>query len=73
MKYFPQHTVNQQEALTCSTLFLMLWKSACKYPIIVCDEAGCGKTSLIAYLANMVEVQFQALNPHAGVKKENIL
>jgi ABC-type taurine transport system ATPase subunit len=42
-------------------------------PVVVCGEAGCGKTSLIAYLANMVEVQFQALNLHARVKKGPVM
>ncbi|CAI2198422.1 2771_t:CDS:2, partial [Funneliformis geosporum] len=52
---------------------LILLRARAHIPVIVCGEAGCGKTSLIAYLAKMVEVQFQALNLHAGISKEIIM
>ncbi|POG74253.1 hypothetical protein GLOIN_2v1577211, partial [Rhizophagus irregularis DAOM 181602=DAOM 197198] len=52
---------------------LILLRARANIPVIVCGEAGCGKTSLIAYLALMVEVQFQSLNLHAGIDEKTIM
>ncbi|CAB4440833.1 unnamed protein product [Rhizophagus irregularis] len=52
---------------------LILLRARANIPVIVCGEAGCGKTSLIAYLAMMVEVQFLALNLHAGIDEGIIM
>ncbi|PKY42427.1 hypothetical protein RhiirA4_397377 [Rhizophagus irregularis] len=52
---------------------LILLRARANIPVIVCGEAGCGKTSLIAYLALIVEVQFQALNLHAGIDEKTIM
>jgi len=52
---------------------LILLRARANIPVIVCGEAGCGKTSLIAYLANMVEVEFKVLNLHAGINEEIIM
>ncbi|CAB4437490.1 unnamed protein product [Rhizophagus irregularis] len=52
---------------------LILLRARANIPVIVCGEAGCGKTSLIAYLASMVEVQFQSLNLHAGIDEKTIM
>ncbi|PKY15767.1 hypothetical protein RhiirB3_477838 [Rhizophagus irregularis] len=52
---------------------LILLRARANIPVIVCGEAGCGKTSLIVYLALMVEVKFQALNLHAGIDEETIM
>ncbi|CAJ0853177.1 12352_t:CDS:2 [Entrophospora sp. SA101] len=52
---------------------LILLRARANIPVIVCGEAGCGKTSLIAFLANVVEVDFKALNLHAGVQEEKII
>ncbi|PKC06092.1 hypothetical protein RhiirA5_501638, partial [Rhizophagus irregularis] len=52
---------------------LILLRTRANIPVIVCGEAGCGKTSLIVYLALMVEVKFQALNLHAGIDEETIM
>ncbi|RGB33408.1 hypothetical protein C1646_816080 [Rhizophagus diaphanus] len=52
---------------------LILLRARANIPAIVCGEAGCGKTSLISYLALMVEVQFQALNLHAGIDEKAIM
>ncbi|PKC70591.1 hypothetical protein RhiirA1_439366 [Rhizophagus irregularis] len=57
-------------ALSCDNLIkmiLMLLRERANIPVVVCGEAGCGKTSLIAYLAMVVEVPFQILNLHAGI------
>uniref|UniRef100_U9U2T1 AAA+ ATPase domain-containing protein n=1 Tax=Rhizophagus irregularis (strain DAOM 181602 / DAOM 197198 / MUCL 43194) TaxID=747089 RepID=U9U2T1_RHIID len=52
---------------------LILLRARANIPVIVCGETGCGKTSLIVYLALMVEVKFQALNLHAGIDEETIM
>ncbi|GBB90017.1 hypothetical protein RclHR1_01690002 [Rhizophagus clarus] len=52
---------------------LILLRARANIPVIVCGEAGCGKTSLIAHLALMVEVQFQAFNLHAGIDEKTIM
>ncbi|CAB5382072.1 unnamed protein product [Rhizophagus irregularis] len=44
---------------------LMLLRTRANIPVVVCGEAGCGKTSLIGFLAGVVEVEFRALNIHA--------
>ncbi|CAB5382080.1 unnamed protein product [Rhizophagus irregularis] len=44
---------------------LMLLRTRANIPVVVCGEAGCGKTSLIGFLAGVVEVEFRALNLHA--------
>ncbi|CAI2172422.1 14093_t:CDS:2 [Funneliformis geosporum] len=51
---------------------LILLRVRVNIPIVICGEAGCGKTSLITYLAKSTEVQFQALNLHAGIDEETI-
>ncbi|CAJ0628335.1 12323_t:CDS:10 [Entrophospora sp. SA101] len=52
---------------------LILLRARANIPVIMCGEAGCGKTSLIAFLAKAVEVDFKALNLHAGVQEETII
>ncbi|RHZ83844.1 hypothetical protein Glove_87g84 [Diversispora epigaea] len=52
---------------------LILLRARANIPVVVMGEAGCGKTSLISYLANVVEVKFKALNLHAGISEANIL
>ncbi|GBC14823.1 hypothetical protein GLOIN_2v1781959 [Rhizophagus irregularis DAOM 181602=DAOM 197198] len=52
---------------------LILLRTRANIPVIVCGEVGCGKTSLITYLAMMVEVQFLALNLHAGIDEGIIM
>ncbi|GBB91806.1 hypothetical protein RclHR1_01920010 [Rhizophagus clarus] len=52
---------------------LILLRVRANIPVIVCGEAGCGKTSLIAFLALLIEVQFEALNLHAGIDEKTIM
>ncbi|CAI2182617.1 19463_t:CDS:10, partial [Funneliformis geosporum] len=51
---------------------LILLRVRANIPVIVCGEAGCGKTSLITYLALMTEVKFQTLKFHAGTDEKTI-
>ncbi|KAF0525877.1 e3 ubiquitin-protein ligase [Gigaspora margarita] len=52
---------------------LILLRSRANIPVVCCGEAGCGKTSLIQFLSMVVEVEFRALNLHAGVSEQEIL
>ena len=42
-------------------------------PVIVMGETGCGKTSLVRYLARTCDVPFHVFNFHAGVSEEELL
>ena len=44
-----------------------------RVPVIIMGETGCGKTTLITYLARVCEVPFHTLNLHAGVSEQNII
>ncbi|KAG9292714.1 hypothetical protein G9A89_008302 [Geosiphon pyriformis] len=52
---------------------LILLRARANIPVIVCGEAGCGKTSLLNFLSLVIEVQFKALNLHAGIRDHDIL
>ncbi|CAB4494049.1 unnamed protein product [Rhizophagus irregularis] len=54
-------------------LISILLRVNANIPVVICGEAGCGKTSLIAQFALVVEVQFLALNLHAGIDEETIM
>ena len=62
-------------ALTISNLVkmaLIVLRIRARIPIIIIGETGCGKTSLIHFLAHILGVEFRVLNIHAGVTEENI-
>ncbi|GBC04618.1 hypothetical protein RclHR1_05780009 [Rhizophagus clarus] len=52
---------------------LILLRVRANVPVVICGETGCGKTSLITYLAMIVEVQFYTLNIHAGIDEKSIM
>jgi hypothetical protein len=63
-------------ALTADNLLKMALISLrvrARVPVVIMGETGCGKTSLIYYLAQVVEVPFKCLNIHAGTSEEDIL
>ncbi|CAG8493234.1 1592_t:CDS:10 [Gigaspora margarita] len=51
---------------------LILLRSRANVPVVVCGEAGCGKTSLIQFLSIAVGVQLLILNLHAGINEKQI-
>ncbi|GES94812.1 hypothetical protein GLOIN_2v1481157 [Rhizophagus clarus] len=67
---FPEYALSFDNLMKMA---LILLRVHANIPVIVCGEAGCGKTSLIAYLALIVEVQFQTLNLHAGIDEKAIM
>ena len=42
-------------------------------PVIIMGETGCGKTSLVRYLAKTCGVPFHVFNFHAGIKEHQIV
>ena len=42
-------------------------------PVIVMGETGCGKTSLVRYLAKTCDVPFHVFNFHAGITEEELV
>ncbi|RIA88909.1 hypothetical protein C1645_825632, partial [Glomus cerebriforme] len=52
---------------------LILLRVRSNIPVVICGEAGCGKTSLIVCLAIMVDVRFLTLNLHAGIDEKTIM
>ncbi|KAJ8319134.1 hypothetical protein KUTeg_004225, partial [Tegillarca granosa] len=42
-------------------------------PVIIMGETGCGKTSLVRYLADMCGITFKVLSIHAGITQEMIV
>ncbi|XP_071798757.1 uncharacterized protein [Asterias amurensis] len=44
-----------------------------RIPVVIMGETGCGKTTLITYLARVCEVPFYVLNFHAGIEMDTII
>ncbi|CAI2163352.1 4918_t:CDS:2 [Funneliformis geosporum] len=65
----PEYTLTSDNLIKMA---LILLRVRVNIPIVICGEAGCGKTSLITYLARLAEVQFQAINLHCGIDEETI-
>ncbi|CAG8439230.1 10104_t:CDS:10 [Acaulospora colombiana] len=51
---------------------LILLRARANIPVVICGEAGCGKTSLISFLSTVVGVQFKVLSLHAGIREDQI-
>lgn len=68
--------LNAEYALTPDNLLkmiLIMLRINSRLPVIVMGETGCGKTSLIRYLATVSDVEFEVLSIHAGVEEALIL
>ena len=53
-------------------MILIILRMRANVPIIIMGETGCGKTSLIKYLASICEIRFCPFNIHAGRTEEEI-
>lgn len=42
-------------------------------PIILMGETGVGKTSLVEFLAKVIDSEFSVLNIHAGITEDEII
>lgn len=54
-------------------MLLILLRIRARVPVIISGETGCGKTSLIKYLASVVGAHLTCKNIHAGVTSEDIV
>ena len=52
---------------------LILLRVNSNIPVIMMGETGCGKTSLIKILADLLNVKLHILNIHAGICDKNIV
>lgn len=69
-------TLNTEYALTPDNLLkmvLIMLRVKSHIPVVIMGETGCGKTSLIRYLATISGVDFYVLNIHAGIEEDEIL
>ena len=68
--------LSSEYALTPDNLLkmiLIMLRVKSHIPVIVMGETGCGKTSLIRYLATVSEVAFDVLPIHAGIEEKVII
>ncbi|KAL4235117.1 hypothetical protein ACF0H5_006755 [Mactra antiquata] len=68
--------ISQNYALTADNLLkmvLIMLRIKANIPVLIMGETGCGKTSLIRYLASVCEVKFEVFNIHAGIPEEDIV
>ncbi|CAG8529977.1 19075_t:CDS:2, partial [Dentiscutata erythropus] len=70
LKDLPEYALTIENLLKMAMILL---RSRANIPVVCCGEAGCGKTSLISFLSMIMEVNFKALNLHAGVHEKDIL
>jgi len=67
--------MTSEYALTPDNLLkmvLIMLRISAKVPVVVMGETGCGKTSLIRYLANVCEVPFNVFSIHSGISQDEI-
>ncbi|RIA83496.1 hypothetical protein C1645_880465, partial [Glomus cerebriforme] len=67
---YPQYALSVDNLIKMALIFL---RAHANIPVIICGGVGCGKSSLIGFLSKVVEVEFLALNLHAGVTEDMIL
>ncbi|CAG8470531.1 17412_t:CDS:2, partial [Cetraspora pellucida] len=70
LKDLPEYALTIENLLKMAMILL---RSRANIPVVCSGEAGCGKTSLISFLSMVMEVNFRALNLHAGVHENDIL
>lgn len=66
----PDYVLTADNFLKC---VMMLLRVKTGVPVIVMGAAGCGKTSLVRFLASICCADFQVLNIHAGVTRTMII
>ena len=55
-------------------MLLIIMRARCGIPVVIMGETGCGKTSLVRFLATEIMHEgFESINFHAGIKEQNII
>jgi tRNA 2-selenouridine synthase SelU len=55
-------------------MLLIIIRARCNVPIVIMGETGCGKTSLVRFLAaEIMQEGFEVINFHAGIKELHII
>ncbi|KAL4237385.1 hypothetical protein ACF0H5_002103 [Mactra antiquata] len=54
-------------------MVLIMMRVLSRVPVVIMGETGCGKTSLIRYLAKVCDVPFQVMNIHAGTNPADVI
>ena len=54
-------------------MILIILRIRARIPVILMGETGCGKTSLVRYLATTCKISFSVFSLHAGVHEEEIV
>ena len=67
---FPSYALTPDNILK---MILIILRVRVNTPVIIMGETGCGKTSLVRYLANTCGVQFHKFNFHAGISEDEII
>ena len=76
MKVVEKKNVFSGYALTPDNILkmiLIILRVRANAPVIIMGETGCGKTSLIRYLANTCGVQFHKFDFHAGISEHKVI
>ena len=69
-KQYPPYSITSDNLLKMA---LIIQRVRVGVPVVIMGETGCGKTSLIKFLAKAVDVSFRTLNFHAGITEDDIL
>ncbi|XP_028396105.1 uncharacterized protein LOC114520095 [Dendronephthya gigantea] len=67
---FPSYALTPDNILK---MMLIILRVRANVPVIIMGETGCGKSSLVRYLANTCGVKLCEFNFHAGITEEDIL
>ena len=67
---FPSYALTPDNILK---MILIILRVRVNVPVIIMGETGCGKTSLVRYLANTCGVQFHKLDLHAGISEDEVI
>ena len=54
-------------------MILIMLRVKSQIPVIIMGETGCGKTSLIRYLAAFSDVDFEVMSIHAGIEEQDLV
>lgn len=67
---FPGYVLTPDNVLK---MILIVLRVRANVPVVIMGETGCGKTSLVRYLARTCGVNFYVFNFHAGISEEDIV